>query len=157
MRLTQRMIYAMGISALAMFGQSKVGSVVIFPLPSIPYGKTLRREFFQYLADERIMGRYSAIMWPIVRWINAILMLKSEHRFAVVHYAERLLSKVFRRQIKFRLLWSHLEGALFCFCVNRTAEMYQWELREFPKQRRTRNLRSSHVRKPRRHYAIASH
>jgi hypothetical protein len=140
-----------------MFGQSKVGSVVIFPLPSIPYGKTLRREFFQYLADERIMGRYSAIMWPIVRWINAILMLKSEHRFAVVHYAERLLSKVFRRQIKFRLLWSHLEGALFCFCVNRTAEMYQWELREFPKQRRTRNLRSSHVRKPRRHYAIASH
>ena len=40
---------------LGMFGQSKMGSVVIFHLPSIPYGKTLRREFFQYLVDEKIM------------------------------------------------------------------------------------------------------
>ena len=75
-----------------LFGQSKMGSVVIFHRPSIPYGNQLRREFFQYLADENIMGRYSAMMWPIVRWVNSILMLKSEHRFAVVHYADGGLS-----------------------------------------------------------------
>ena len=84
-----------------LFGQSKMGSVVIFHRPSIPYGKTLRREFFQYLADEKIMGRYSAMMWPIVRWVNSILMLKSEHRFAVVHYAERVISKVLRTTVSF--------------------------------------------------------
>ena len=85
--LPKRLVY-LGI----MFGQSKMGSVVIFHRPSIPYGKPLRREFFQYLADEKIMGRYCAMMWPIVRWVNSILMLKSEHRFALVHYAERVIS-----------------------------------------------------------------
>jgi hypothetical protein len=140
-----------------MFGQSKMGSVVIFHLPSIPYGKKLRREFFQYLANEKIMGRSSTMMWPIVRWVNSILMLKSEHRFALVHYTERVISKIRRRQFQFKLLWSHLEGALFCFCVNRAAEMYQRSLSQFPKQRRARKLTSSHLYKPRRHDAIASH
>ncbi len=140
-----------------LFGQSKMGSVVIFHRPSIPYGKTLRREFFQYLADEKIMGRYSAMMWPIVRWVNSILMLKSEHRFAVVHYAERVISKVLRRQFRFELLWPHLEGALFCFCVNQAAEKYRWEVSEFPLEEGTRNITSSHVHKARRRDAIASH
>ena len=31
------------------FGQSKYASVVIFPQPSVPYGKALRNEFFSYL------------------------------------------------------------------------------------------------------------
>ena len=140
-----------------MFGQSKMGSVVIFHLPSIPYGKTLRREFFQYLVDEKIMGRYSTMMWPIVRWVNSILMLKSEQRFVLVHYAERVISKVRRRKFQFKLLWSHLEGALFCFCVNQTAEKYRWEVSEFPLSERTRNITSSHVHKARRRDAIAIH
>jgi hypothetical protein len=140
-----------------MFGQSKMGSVVIFHLPSIPYGRALRREFFQYLASEKIMGRYSSMMWPIVRWVNSILMLKSEHRFALVHYGERVISKVLRRQFRFKLLWSHLEGALFCFCVNQAAEKYVWEVSEFPKQGRTKKTTSRYVHKPRRRHAIASH
>jgi hypothetical protein len=107
-----------------MFGQAKMGSVVIFPRPSIPYGKSLREEFFKYMSDEKIMGKYQTLMWPIVRWINSTLMLKSEQRFAVVHYAERVISKMLRRQFHFKLMWSHLEGALFCFCVNRAASMY---------------------------------
>ena len=40
-----------------LFGQSKMGSVVLFSAPSIPYGKALRREFFDYLADEKILAR----------------------------------------------------------------------------------------------------
>jgi hypothetical protein len=104
------------------FGQSKMGSVVIFPGPSIPYGKELRLEFFAYLADEKIMARSEAWLWPVVRWVNSILILKSERRFAVVHYAERVISKLTGREFHFKLMWAKLEGALFCFCVNRTAE-----------------------------------
>jgi hypothetical protein len=107
-----------------MFGQSKMGSVVIFSRPSIPYSKDLRGEFFKYMADAKVMRKYQMLTWPIVRWINSILMLKSEQRFAVVHYAERVISKMLRRQFHFKLMWSHLEGALFCFCVNKAASMY---------------------------------
>ena len=40
-----------------LFGQSKKGSAVIFSMPSIPYGKTLPREFFDYLAANNVMRR----------------------------------------------------------------------------------------------------
>jgi hypothetical protein len=111
-----------------MFGQAKMGSVVIFPRPSIPYGKSLREEFFKYMSDEKIIGKYQTLMWPIVRWINSVLMLKSEQRFTVVHYVERAISRVIRRHLQFKFMWSHLEGALFCFCVNRTASVYSESL-----------------------------
>jgi len=107
-----------------LFGQSKMGSVVIFSEPSIPYGKALRLEFFDYLADERIMARPATLLWPIVRWVNSILMLKRDDRFALVYYSERVISKLIRREFHFKRIWSRLDGALFCFCVNRTAETY---------------------------------
>ncbi len=111
-----------------MFGQSKMGSVVIFPQPAIPYGKALRLEFFDYLATEQILARHSALLWPIVRYINSVLMLKSEGRFALVHHAERLISKLIGRKFEFRRIWSKLDGALYCFCVNRTSGEYQKQL-----------------------------
>jgi hypothetical protein len=101
-----------------------MGSVVLFSPPSIPYGQALRQEFFDYLADEKIMVRSTAWLWPVVRWVNSILILKSERRFAVVHYAERVMSKLTGREFHFKLMWAKLEGALFCFCVNRTAGTY---------------------------------
>ena len=107
-----------------LFGQSKKGSVVIFSMPSIPYSKALRQEFFDYLADEKIMARSTTLLWPIVRWVNSILMLKREDRFAVVHYTERVISKLTRREFHFKRIWSKIDGALFCFCVNRTAGTY---------------------------------
>jgi len=106
------------------FGQSKKASVVIFSAPSIPYGKALRDEFFDYLVDENIMTRPTTWLWPVVRWVNSILMLKREDRFAVVHYTERVISKLTRREFHFKRLWSKIDGALFCFCVNRTAATY---------------------------------
>jgi hypothetical protein len=107
-----------------MFGQSKKGSVVIFSAPAIPYGKPLRAEFFDYLAENNIMAKSKTWLWPIVRWVNSILMLKREDRFPVVHYSERLISKVIGRKFQFKRLWSKLDGTLFCFCVNRTADLY---------------------------------
>jgi hypothetical protein len=121
--IPRRIAEEAGIPRLA-FGQSKMGSVVLFSRPSIPYGKTLRSEFFEYLVHQKIMASYEALLWPVVRWVNSMLILKSERRFAVIHYAERGISKLIRREFRFKLIWSHLEGALFCFCVNRTAEEY---------------------------------
>ena len=102
--------------------------MVIFSMPSIPYGKALRREFFDYLAANNVMRRSTTWLWPIVRWVNSILMLKREDRFAVVHYTERVISKVTGREFQFKRMWSHLDGALYCFCVNRRAESYRREL-----------------------------
>ena len=42
------------------FGQSKMASVVIFRQPSVPYGKALRHEFFNYLAGEKVLARSTA-------------------------------------------------------------------------------------------------
>jgi hypothetical protein len=106
------------------FGQSKMGSVVLFAQPSIPYGKALRDELFNCLANERILAKSTTLLWPVVRWINSVLILKSERRFPVVHYVERVISKLTRREFHFERVWSNLDGVLFCFCVNRTAEKY---------------------------------
>jgi hypothetical protein len=107
-----------------MFGQSKMGSVVIFHRPAVPYGKSLRKQFFEFLAAEKIMPKTQSLLWPIIREVNSILMLKSEKRFLIVHYAERAISKLIGRAFHCKLLWSHLDAALFCFCVNRTASVY---------------------------------
>jgi hypothetical protein len=58
-----------------------------------------------------------------------MLDMKSARRFAVIHYAERVLCKLTRQDVKFPRLWSNLDGALFCFCVNRTADKYRTNLR----------------------------
>jgi len=113
-----------------LFGQSKKGSVVIFSMPSIPYGKALRREFFDYLAANNVMRRSTTWLWPIVRWVNSILMLKREDRFAVVHYTERVISKVSGQNFQFKRMWSNLDGALYCFCVNKAAKTYFKHLSE---------------------------
>ena len=107
-------------------GKSSVGRNwvpwVIFTPPSMPYGQALRREFFDYLAAEKVMAKFIIFFWPVVRWVNSMVMLKSEERFAVVYYSERVISKLLGRKFRFKLLWTKLDGALYCFCVNRTVE-----------------------------------
>jgi hypothetical protein len=111
------------------FGQSKQASVVIFPQPSIPYGKALREEFFTYLAAQGLLSPSRTWLWPVVRWFNSILKLRKERSFHVVYVIEDLLAKL-RGQLRgrptfeFARLWSHLNGSLLCFCVNRQARQY---------------------------------
>jgi hypothetical protein len=111
------------------FGQSKMGAGVIFAQPSIPYGKALRCEFFDCLAEEKIMARSTAWLWPVVRWVNSILQRSHVRFFGLVHYSERAISKLSGRKFKFKLMWMKHSGALFCFCANRTAETYSEHLR----------------------------
>lgn len=111
-----------------MFGQSKKGSVVIFSHPAIPYGKVLRDQFLDYLADHKIMTRSKTRLWPAVRWVNSMLLVKSKRRFAVVYYAERVIAKLIGREFRFKPMWRQAEGLLFCFCVNKTAKLYADQL-----------------------------
>ncbi len=121
--IARRMAEEAGVPRQA-FGQSKMGSVVLFPGPSRPYGSALRQEFLRYLADEHILTRPVSACWPFVHWVNTMLMMKSARRYPVVYYTERVLSKLTGRAVRFTPWWQDLEGALFCFCVNRTANAY---------------------------------
>ncbi len=113
-----------------LFGQSKKASVVIFAEPSVPYGESLRREFFAYLAQEGLLPRWSAWLWPAVRWVNSTLFCKHYRWFGIVYFAERVIGKLSGDKLfRFPRLWSHLDGSLFCFCVNRQARKYTQALR----------------------------
>jgi hypothetical protein len=126
----------------SLFGQSKKGSVVIFCAPSIPYGTALRKQFFDFLVANKLMARPTTWLWPIVRWLNSILMLKGENNFSVVYYTERLISKLTGRAFEFQRLWSQRDGLLFCFCVNKTAGGYYTFLVHNPSQRSKDAVRS---------------
>ena len=111
------------------FGQAKYASVVIFPQPSIPYGKTLRSEFFAYLDTQGLLSRSRTWLWPAVRWFNSILKVRNERRFHLVYVIEDLIAKLRgllrgRPNFQFARVWSHLSGTLLCFCVNRQATQY---------------------------------
>ena len=107
------------------FGQAKHASVVIFPQPSIPYGKALRSEFFAYLAAQGLLSPSRAWLWPAVRWFNSILKVRNERRSHPLYYIEGMIATLSGRPtFRFPRLWSHLSGTLLCFCVNRQARQY---------------------------------
>jgi len=107
-----------------LFGQVKTGSVVLFPQPSVPYGKQLREEYFDFLVREGLLGKQMLKLWPFVRFVNTVLSLRSEKRYPAVYYSERIIAKLFRKDFRFKPLWRHLDGSLFCFCVNKFAHKY---------------------------------
>jgi hypothetical protein len=113
-----------------LFGQVKTASVVLFPEPSIPYGKHLRTEFFDFLIHQNIMTRQTKILWRLIHFFNTILKLRSESRYRAVYYLERIVSKLTGREFSFKPLWQHLESPLFCFSVNKCAQQYASWLRE---------------------------
>jgi hypothetical protein len=111
-----------------LFGQIKVGSVVLFPSPSLPYGRELREEFLESLINEGIMTRWGIQLWPLVHLVNSVIAFRYNYR--AVYYLERLISKIIRREFVFDLLWKHLDGSLFCFCVNKCVHDYASCFRE---------------------------
>jgi hypothetical protein len=113
-----------------LFGQVKTGSVVLFPQPSVPYGKQRREDFFDFLVREGLLGQKALKFWPFVLFVNRVLSLRSEKRYPAVYYSERIISKLFRKDFRFKPLWRHLDGSLFCFCVNKFAQKYASCFRE---------------------------
>jgi hypothetical protein len=105
-----------------MFGQAKMASAVIVCPPSIPSSPQLREAFFAYLVDWGLVSRLVLPWWPVVRWINSLLMLASERRYPLVHLFKRVARRLLKRPVP--LLWARLNGALYVYCVNQHAERY---------------------------------
>jgi hypothetical protein len=109
-----------------LFGQVKMGSVVIFQKPPLPYGEGLRREFLDYLVANGVMPRWQTRLWPVVQLLNTMLDCRSQ-RFRVLYYLERIIAKISRRPFQFRHVWTRRNGSLFCFSVNKcVAEYSRW-------------------------------
>jgi hypothetical protein len=108
-----------------LFGQIKVGSVVTFPTPRIPYGESLRREYLDWLVESKRLSRSQAQLWRWVHVWNGIVDCRSPDRFWAVYYAERVVARLTRRELLLKHLWGRLSGSLFCFCVNKCVREYR--------------------------------
>jgi len=108
----------------SMFGQRKMGSVVLFPSPRLPHNPQLRQEFLDALVDAGVVYRWQTKAWPAAHVVNTILEYRSEKRFRAVHYIERAMSRLMTQPFEFGRLWSHLNGSLFWFCVNKCVREY---------------------------------
>jgi hypothetical protein len=121
--IPRRIAEARGVPR-SMFGQVKMGSVVLWPSPRLPQNRQLREEFVDALVDAGVIYRWQTNAWPAVHVVNTILEWRSETRFRAVHYVERALTRLRGRRLALGPLWSHLNGSLFWFCVNKSAREY---------------------------------
>ncbi|HWG33988.1 MAG TPA: hypothetical protein VN650_07450 [Gemmatimonadaceae bacterium] len=121
----------------SMFGQTKIASVVQFSPPALPIGESLRSAYFDFLIENRLLAPWQLRLFPVVHRVNSILWFAGEGRHAWIHYAQRAISKVLRRDYRFSLWWQRLSGRLFCFCVNRRADQLFAALRSAAPDART--------------------
>jgi hypothetical protein len=107
------------------FGQSKMATVTEFPLPPVPVGERLKREYFRFLRKHRIVSPLWQLTYPWVHRINARIMFHTPRRYRYIYYVGRLLSNLAGRNIKLPMLYRRLNGRLYCFCVNRRVKDYE--------------------------------
>lgn len=110
------------------FGQVKAASVVLFPMPVLPYGEELRNEFLEFVVREKLLPRWKIKLWPLVHFANTAIAFRST-RYKLLYYFERVVSMMIGRKFEFKPLWSRLKGSVFCFCVNKCAREYEGYLR----------------------------
>jgi hypothetical protein len=109
-----------------MFGQKKFATVVEFPQPAVPRGTRLKAEFFDYLVAKGLCSRLTVRGLPFVLRFNEARAYYSPHnRYRAFYYLERLVARLLRKDdFKLPRLLRRLDGALFCYCVNKRAQEY---------------------------------
>jgi hypothetical protein len=115
----------------AMFGQTKLASVVLFPPPNVPVTAALSAEFFRHLRGQRLLGRAGASMIPLVRrlnnWIqfnNPDAYFKMGRKHRLLWYAGRAWTRFSGTAPEFHMLWTRLDAFLYAFCVNKVRHEY---------------------------------
>lgn len=105
------------------FGQVKMASVLELPPPPVPLDPSLRSEFFDFLAEHRILvaGR---LLLPLVRRWNAVVCTVSPTRHRWAYWIQRAICRILGRSQPLPLLFMRLESTLFCFCVNKRTSEY---------------------------------
>jgi len=121
--IPRRMGEEAGISR-HLFGQTKMASVVEFSRPPLPYGQALRAEYLQFLVEHRILRPWQKLFFPLVHWMNSKICFVSGTRHVWLYYVQRVITKLRGRPFEFDVIWSRLEGRLFCFCANKRADEY---------------------------------
>ncbi|MBW1784086.1 MAG: hypothetical protein JRL30_25525 [Deltaproteobacteria bacterium] len=109
----------------ALFGQTKLATVVEFAPPRIPKNISLRKDYFAFLTGNRIAGRLKIALFPLVHFINTMITFKFTKRYRIIYFAERLISRLRGKPYTFPLLWKDLNGSLFCFAVNKRLNDYK--------------------------------
>lgn len=122
--IARRLAEETGLPRLA-FGQTKMASVLEFPFPVVPVGDPLRLEFLNFLVGNRLIRRWQLALLPLARRWNAIVWNTSPRRHAWSYYSQRLIGKAVGRPFAFPFAFARLNGAIFCFCVNRRIEDYR--------------------------------
>ena len=112
-----------------MFGQVKMASVLEYPSPASPIGHQLHREYLNFLIVHGVLSHAKTHLLPLVRRWNAMVWTTSPRRHAWNYYLQRVISKLLGRRFTFPQVLTRLNGSLFCFCVNRTADTYCRDLK----------------------------
>jgi len=107
-----------------LFGQTKMASVVEFSTPHTPVGRTLRREYMDFLVDHGLRSRAGTYLFPVVHFINTCLHFSSPTRYRAIYFFERAVSKIIGRNWSFTKIWSDIDGTIFCFAVNKRVDDY---------------------------------
>ncbi len=120
-----------------LFGQKKMATVVDFQIPGIPYNSNLKKEYFEFLRRNSIVGQIGRILLPIVQKINNYIYWKNPEQYfqqyskhPIKYYIGRVFLKITGNTIRISPFWLFLDGSLYCFCVNKTADDYQVALRK---------------------------
>jgi hypothetical protein len=112
-----------------LFGQVKMASVVEFAAPRVPFGSELRREYFEFLVANGLRTRFQTRLFPIVHFVNSLLHFASPHRYRWIYFLQRAVSKVLGREWSWAKRWRDIDGAIFCFAVNKRIGDYLIALR----------------------------
>jgi hypothetical protein len=116
----------------AHFGQVKMASVLEYPAPITPVGAALRRDYLDFLVHHGLLSKLGARLLPLAQRWNALIGTTSPRRHVWNYYLQRLISKLTGRPFSFPTVLGHLNGAIFCFCVNKRITDYQSALATRP-------------------------
>jgi hypothetical protein len=120
------------------FGQKKMATIVAMERPPFPFDPALRKQYEQFLLQNRLLTPWQLRLAPVVLWLNNLIYrykpqqyfvdsladakLDRHHwRYRVGYTLNRVFKAVFRRPIKPSQLWTHLYATLYCFAVNEVA------------------------------------
>jgi hypothetical protein len=116
------------------FGQRKMASVVEFSKPYLPVCRRLRHEYQIFLLQNGLIQSWQWWTLPLVRKWNQAVNFKYYKKYRLLWYFEIIVSKLFRRHIKIPFLWTHLNGRIFTFGVNRRVQQYRVLLKIVPRK-----------------------
>lgn len=109
----------------ALFGQQKKATAMVFTPPLQPMGEALRQEYIDYLDREGVLASWKWTFLPLVHKLNRLFWFASPRQHRWLYYIQRALTKLKGKPYYFPIIWRHLDGVFYSFCVNKRAAEYR--------------------------------